>query len=118
LGGLGVSLLTAGNLAKVIVMTYEEFEKRMEFIFERQAKFSADMQQLREAQSQTSEIVGRLANGTVEGFRDVNAKIDALVDSQIRTDEKIYALTDNVQNLTAIVNRYFTEGRNGNSLGG
>jgi hypothetical protein len=99
-------------------MTNEEFEKRMEFILEHQAQFSADMQQLREAQSQTVEIVGRLANGTLEGFKDVNAKIDALVDSQIRTDEKIRALTDNVQNLTAIVDRYFTEGRNGNHLGG
>jgi ABC-type transporter Mla subunit MlaD len=94
-------------------MTNEEFERRMEFILEQQAQFSADMQQLREAQSQTLEIVGRLANGTLEGFKDVNAKIDALVDSQIRTDEKIRALTDNVQNLTAIVDRYFTEGRNG-----
>jgi hypothetical protein len=62
--------------------------------------------------------VARLANVTLEGFKDVNAKIDALVDSQIGTDETVNALTDNVQNLTAIVNRYFTEGRNGNSLGG
>jgi hypothetical protein len=95
-------------------MTNEEFERRMEFQLEQQAQFSADMQQLREAQAQTLEIVTRLANGTVEGFKDVKARIDALVDSQIRTDEKIKALTDNVQNLTAIVDRYFTEGRNGN----
>ena len=98
-------------------MTNEEFEKRMEFQLEQQAQFSADMQQLREAQAQTLEIVARLATGTLERFKDVNAKIDALVDSQIRTDEKISALTDNVQNLTAVVNRYFTEGRNGNNLG-
>jgi hypothetical protein len=117
--------------SKEIVMTNEEFEKRVEFILEYQAQFTADIQQLRESQSkfqaaqarteqvvvQTGEIVARLANVTLEGFKDVNAKIDALVDSQIRTDEKIDALTDNVQNLTAIVNRYFTEGRNGTSLG-
>jgi len=102
-------------------MTNEEFEKRTGFILDQQAQFTADMQQLREAQAhtehvvtQTVEIVGRLANGTLEGFKDVNAKINALVDAQIRTDEKINALTDNVQNLTAIVDRYFTEGRNGN----
>lgn len=112
-------------------MSNEQYEKRMEFIVEQQAQFSIDIQQLRESQAelqaaqvrteqvvvQTGEIVARLANVTLEGFKDVNAKIDALVDSQIRTDEKIYALTDNVQNLTAIVNRYFTEGRNGNNLG-
>jgi hypothetical protein len=109
-------------------MSNEEFQKKMEFIVEHQAQFTSDIQQLRESQSelqaaqvrteqvvvQTVEIVGRLATGTLEGFKDVNAKIDVLVDSQIRTDEKINALTDNVQNLTAIVDRYFTEGRNGN----
>jgi hypothetical protein len=113
-------------------MSNDQYEKRMEFIVEQQAQFSIDIQQLRESQAelqaaqvrteqvvvQTGEIVARLANVTLEGFKDVNAKIDALVDSQIRTDEKINALTDNVQNLTAIVNRYFTEGRNGNNLGG
>jgi hypothetical protein len=112
-------------------MTNEEFEMRMAFILEHQAQFTSDIQQLRESQSElhtaqvrteqvvvkTVEIVGRLANGTLERFKDANAKIDALVDSQIRTDEKIDALTDNVQNLTAVVNRYFTEGRNGNNLG-
>ena len=113
-------------------MSNEQYEKRMEFIVEQQAQFSIDIQQLRESQAelhatqvrteqvvvQTGEIVARLANATLEGFKDVNAKIDALVNSQIRTDETMNALTDNVQNLTAIVNRYFTEGRNGNNLGG
>ena len=101
-------------------MTNEEFEKRMEFILEQQAQFTSDMQQLREAQAkteqvvtQTVEIVSRLANGTLEGFKDVNAKIDALVDSQIRTDETINALAADLKNLIAVVDRYFTEGRNG-----
>jgi len=102
-------------------MTNEEFEKRMVFSLGQQAQFSAYLQQLCEAQArtdgvvaQTGDIVARLANGTLEGFKDVNAKINALVDSQIRTDETIKALTDNLQNLTTIVDRYFTEGRNGN----
>jgi hypothetical protein len=102
-------------------MTNEEFDKRMDFIVEQQAQFASDMQQLREAQAQTEhvvtqtvEIVGRLANGTLEGFKDVNTKIDVLVDSQIRTDEKINALADDLRNLIVVVDRYFSEGRNGN----
>lgn len=95
-------------------MTNEEFEKRMVFLLEQQAQFSADMQQLGEAQAQTVEIVGLLANGTLEGFREVNTKIDVLVDSQIRTDERINALAADMRNLIAVVDRYFTEGRNGN----
>ncbi len=94
-------------------MSNEELERRMAFIVEQQAQFASDIQQLREAQTQTNqviaetgEIVARLANVTLEGFKDVNAKINALVDSQIRTDE-------NLRNLVAVVDRYFSEGRNG-----
>ena len=48
----------------------------------------------------------RLASVTLEGFKEVNAKINALVDFQMRTDE-------NPRNLVAVVDRYFSEGRNG-----
>ena len=94
-------------------MSNEELEIKMAFIVEQQAQFASDIQQLREAQTQTDQvvaqtgqIVARLANVTLEGFKDVNAKINALVDSQIRTDE-------NLRNLVAVVDRYFSEGRNG-----
>ena len=101
-------------------MSNEELNKRITFIIEHQAQFASDILQLREAQAQTEhivaqtgqivgqtgEIVTRLANGTLEGFKDVNAKINALVDSQIRTDE-------NLRNLIAVVDRYFSDGRNG-----
>ncbi|MGH9959577.1 MAG: hypothetical protein ACREBC_21025, partial [Pyrinomonadaceae bacterium] len=98
---------------EILEMSTEEIERRMAFIVEQQAQFASDIQQLREAQTQTDhvvaqtgEIVARLANVTLEGFKDVNAKIDALVDSQIRTDESL-------RNLVAVVDRYFSEGRNG-----
>lgn len=130
-------------------MTNEEFGKKAEFILEQQAQFAADIQQLREAQAQTDrvvaqsgeivaqtgeivahtgelvaqtgEIVTRLAKGTLEGFKDVNTKINALVDSQIRTDEKMKALadsqmqtTEDLKSLIAVVGRYFSNGRNRN----
>src|SRR5258705_641902 len=95
-------------------MSNEEFERKMVFIVEQQAQFASYIQQLQESQArtdqvvaQTGEIVARLANVTHIGFTEVNAKINALVDSQIRTDE-------NVRNLAAVVDRYFSEGHNGN----
>jgi hypothetical protein len=101
-------------------MSNEEVERKMAFIVEQQAQFASDLQQLREAQAQTDqvvgqtgEIVGRLANATLEGFRDVNAKINALVDSQIRTDQNLSRTDENLRNLIAVVDRYFSEGRNG-----
>jgi hypothetical protein len=96
------------------MMNNEEFEKRMEFIIEQQAQFSADIQQLREAQAQTDSVVARLANVTLEGFNDVNAKINVLVDSQINLTEAQSRTDDNLRNLIAVVDRSFSEGRNGN----
>ncbi|HKZ77966.1 MAG TPA: hypothetical protein VJ124_06540 [Pyrinomonadaceae bacterium] len=94
-------------------MTNEEVDRRIAFIIEQQAQFASDIQQLREAQSelqatqaQTEQVVARLAHATLEGFKDVNVNISSLVDSQIRTDE-------NLRNLIVVVDRYFSDGRNG-----
>ena len=87
-------------------MSNEEVDRRIAFIIEQQAQFASDIQQLREVQVQTEHVVARLASVTLEGFKDVNAKINALVDSQMRTDQ-------NLRNLVAVVDRYFSEGRNG-----
>ena len=95
-------------------MTNEEFEKRMEFILGQQAQFASDIQQLREVQAQTESIVARLAIGTLERFDDVNAKINALVDSQINLNEAQSRTDESLRNLIVVVDRYFTEGRNGN----
>ena len=98
------------------MMSNEEIERKMALIIEQQAQFASDIQRLRESQArtdqvvaQTGEIVGRLANVTHVGFNEVNAKINALVDSQVRTEE-------NLRNLVAVVDRSFSEGRNGMSL--
>lgn len=94
-------------------MTREEVDRKIAFIIEQQAQFATDIQLLRESQAelqatqaQTEQVVARLAHATLEGFKDVNAKINSLVDSQIHTDE-------NLRTLIAVVDRYFTEGRNG-----
>ena len=79
-------------------MNNEEFDRKMAFIVEQQAQFASDIQQLQESQSrtdqvvaqaaelvgQTGEVVTRLANVTHAGFAEVNAKINALIDMQIR----------------------------------
>ena len=94
-------------------MNNEEFERKMSFMVEQQAQFAADIEQMRELQAQTENVVGRLAQATLEGFRDVNAKIDSLVDSQIRLTEAQTLTDGNLRNLIAVVDRYFSEGRNG-----
>ena len=129
-------------------MNNEEFDRKMAFIVEQQAQFAADIQQLQESQAQlqdaqsqfqesqartdqvvaqTAEFVGqmsqvvtRLANVTHAGFTEVNAKINALVDAQIRTEENrlrteenLLRTDENLRNFIAVVDRRFSEGRNG-----
>ena len=82
-------------------MNLDETERKISFIVQQQAQFNADMMKLRESQAQTDQVVARLAYVTLEGFKDVNAKIDALVDSQIQlsdaqkhTDQRLNAKID------------------------
>jgi hypothetical protein len=76
------------------MMSNEEFERKMAFIVNQQAKFEVDVEKLYEAQMLTEQklqeanaVVTRLAYVTSEGFKDVNGKINALVNSQIATSE-------------------------------
>ena len=121
-------------------MNNEEFDRKMAFIVEQQAQFASDIQQLQESQSrtddvvaqtaeilgQTGEVVTRLANVTYAGFTELNAKINALVDAQMRTEENVMRTDENIRRteenvastdeslkrLIAVVDRYL-RGRNG-----
>ena len=100
-------------------MNNEEFDRKLAFIVEQQAQFASDIQQLQESQAQTAatvgeigEVVTRLANVTHTGFTEINAKINALVDAQIRTEESLYRTDENLRNFITVVDRRFSEGRN------
>ena len=92
-------------------MSNDEVDRKIAFIIEQQAQFTADTHQLREVQGQTDQVVARLANVTLEGFKDVNAKLNALVDSQITLTEAQFRTDINMGNLITAVDRYFSEGR-------
>ena len=98
-------------------MSNEEFEKKAEFIVEQQAQFAAKIGQL-------EDIVTRLAKATLDRFEatdkrvdDIDERISALVDSQMQTEENVKKTDENLRNLIAVVDRYFSEGRNGKSEG-
>ncbi len=101
-------------------MADENFEKKMEFIIEQQAQFASRIGQL-------EDIVGRLAQATLDRFEatdrradDVDERIKALVNAQMRaeenakrTEESVQHTTEALRNLIAVVDRYFSEGHNG-----
>jgi hypothetical protein len=84
------------------MMNDEELERKMAFIVEQQAQFTADIQELKATQVQTENVVSRLAFATLEGFKDVNTKIDALVDSQLKLTESQSRTDENLRNLIAV----------------
>jgi hypothetical protein len=94
-------------------MTSEEMQKTMEFILNQQAQFAADIQKLQGSQMETNQLLNRLAAATVKGFEETNAKINALIDAQMRTDENLKKTDEAVRNLTAVVDRYFSGRQNG-----
>ena len=117
-------LATRVNFAKLrfrsfkrglIEMADENTERQMEFILQQQAEFTARMGQL-------EELVVRLARTTLDRFEatdvrgdDIDQRISALVDSQIRTEENVKKTSEDLRTLMAVVDRYFSEGRNGNA---
>ena len=89
-------------------MDEEERQRQFDFMLNQQAKFAADIQKLQESQRKLQEsqqklqesqaemvqIINRLAAVTVEGFKQTNTKIDALIDAQTRTEEKLGKVID------------------------
>ncbi len=96
-------------------MASENIERQMQFILEEQARSVARLGQL-------EDIVVRFAQATRDRFEangqradDLDAKIAALVDSQMRTEENVKKTDESLRNLVAVVDRYFSERPNGNS---
>jgi hypothetical protein len=100
-------------------MTNEDFEKRMEFIIEQQAQSVAQIGQLEELltlfANASAQRFRALEEGTSRRYADVDEKIAALVDSQMRLTEAQSRTEESLKNLMAVVDRYFSDGRNGKS---
>jgi len=96
-------------------MSSEDFQKKADFIVEQQAQFASKIGQL-------EDIVARLAKATLDRFEasdkrvdEIDERIAALVNSQIQTEENVRRTDEHLRNLIAVVDRYFSEGRNGGS---
>jgi predicted nucleic acid-binding Zn-ribbon protein len=125
----------------ILMMSNEEFDRRMEFSLHQQAQFDAEMQKLQESQKELHKTTGATAEGlkelrtlVYEGFKisaerfevvsrnfeivsekfihidalfsNTDAKISALIDSQIQTEEL-------VRNVGVKLDRHLNEDHNG-----
>ena len=94
-------------------MSNGDFEKKAEFIVGQQAQFASQIGQL-------EDLVTRLAKATIDRFQISDPRVDekderiaALINSQIHTEENVKKTDEHLRNLIAVVDRYFSEGRNG-----
>ncbi len=105
-------------------MTDEERQRMMDFILQQQAQFAAGMQRLEEADARASVRMDRLERTLIlmarrfrRERRDLRERINALIDSQMRTDEAVRSLTAaterNTKDITALSEK--VEGENGDA---
>ncbi|HYG81298.1 MAG TPA: hypothetical protein VD861_12960 [Pyrinomonadaceae bacterium] len=101
-------------------MSNEELERKIEFIVNQQAQFASNLGELKDIVTQLARATLNRFEATDKRIDDVDERISALVDAQIRTGENVKRTEENVKetnealrNLIAVVDRYFSEGRNG-----
>ncbi|HEX8635811.1 MAG TPA: hypothetical protein VF703_16800 [Pyrinomonadaceae bacterium] len=118
----------------------EENQRTMKFILEQQAQFTADMQQMREAQAQADEKWERRWGRTEEGIRALlaiaeihegeikslaevqaaqaqaqAAQAAAQAEAQSRTDKQMAETDERLNALVNVVERLISERRNGDA---
>lgn len=92
-----------------------KLEERIEFIVEQQAHFSVDIQLLKERlddfQTKSNERMTRMENIMVRFYEDTGTRINALIEAQFRTDERLSETNDRLNVLIGVVERFVTNGR-------
>ena len=72
----------------------DKLQAQMEFIINQQAQFAANIQAHDERLNRLENIVTRLANVTLNGQEEFNAKVSAITDAQIKTEETMQRMAE------------------------
>lgn len=114
-------------------MTEEEWQRKMDFIVEHQAQFTAGIQQLKEQLKETREqsdarmakiedVILRLANQTENRVTAFDERMNRLAEEQAKTQARLAELAEigaetdiRLNNLMTVIERHIDEGRNGKS---
>jgi hypothetical protein len=104
----------------------DETQRNIDFIVQQQAQFTADMQQMREAQAQADEKWERRWGRTEEGIRallaiaeihdgEIKVLAQTQAEAQARTDRQMAETDERLNTLVNVVERLISERRNGGS---
>src|SRR5687768_5811380 len=101
-------------------MDEEQFQGHKEFMLQQQAKLAEQQAQSAVRIAQLEDLLVRFAQATRDRFEvadrrahEIDEKIAALVDAQIQTEETVRRIGENVNNLSAAIERHIVEGHNG-----
>ena len=104
-------------------MTNDEIERAIEFIVKQQAQVGADMQRLAESQGSTERKLGTVVDvlsqltksqlQMAEAQLRTDGRMAELAQAQKRTDEALAETNDCLNSLIVVVERYFSNGRQG-----
>lgn len=86
-------------------------DEAMKFIIEQQAQLVINQQKAEERTSRLENILVRSHQNNETRFENIESKLDALADAQIRLTDAQTRTDDSLRNLIAIVDRYFSNGR-------
>ena len=75
-------------------MTDEELNKKIEFIIEQQAQFSADIQVMREVHEADTKLLKEQLHGLSDAVITVVGLVGKLTEAQQRTDAKVAELVE------------------------
>ncbi len=96
-------------------MANNKLEERIEFIVEQQAHFAVDIQLLKERlddfQTKSNDRMTRLESIMVRFYEDTSTRINALIDAQVRTDQRVAETSDRLNVFIDVVERFITNGR-------
>lgn len=112
-------------------MTNEEMQQNMAFIINQQAHFASDIQKLGEVQLQFDarmtriegaivtiiDLVGKLAEAQQRSDARLAELAAEVAEGQKRTDAALAETNERLNSLIVVVERYFSNGRGGQSTG-